>query len=85
MDKGLVYIGVNRKNLTNGRYYPMNYNHPHYCIKDNCGALKMYHFYKNEWFKKNFKIMLHDDYILWARAVKLKKLKNETVLENISD
>jgi hypothetical protein len=74
VDRGLVYIGVDFKKFTNGRYYPFISNVVmHYCIKDNCGNTKIYA-YDDVWFKNNFKVMKKKEYILWSRSVKLRKL-----------
>jgi hypothetical protein len=73
IERGLVYIGEERKNFTQNRYYTMSYIGFSCCIKDNFGASKIY-YTDNIWFKKNFKIMKKEEYILWSRAIKLRKL-----------
>lgn len=73
IERGLVYIGEDRKNFTNGRYYQVVDSYPYFSIRDNCGSPKMYA--RNDiWLKENFKVMKKKEYVLWSRSVKLKRL-----------
>ena len=72
--RGLVYIGVSRKNFTYGRYYHMVDSYPYFSIRDNCGSPKMYA-RDDIWFKENFKLMYREEYIIWSRSIKLRELK----------
>jgi hypothetical protein len=77
--RGYVYIGPERKNYTYGRFYNEISDYC-YTIRDNSGLIKKYNS-ENVWFMNNFKLMYHNEWILWSRAVKLREL-NEKMKNN---